>query len=466
MFKEGSRRFALILATLTACLAGPFNAGVSGNAALAAPLPVPSQLLLTVRETAGIARSNEVVRSGVPVPRSLNLLGTSGLAVVDASGARVPAEFEVTARWNAGKSNTSAPIQWLLVTFPAAAGANVSAVYRVVTDGSAGPNPAPAQALTLTRSGDAVTVDTGAAVFRLGANPDRLFDEVVLANGTRLIGGGSLTLQTGGTTYGHTASRRVWIEHQGPLTAIVVVQGAYDAPPVGGGVVSTRRRYVFTAGSPTAIVRHVANWEGNLADPGDIVTAAGTPNGFLVERLRDDLALELGGTPTVTAVGGFGAAAVTGAVDTSQSAWVRQQLRASRTAPQSFDVTVGGATAGGVKADGGVLAASGPRGAVAIALNHMHRYEPQALRLLPGGHLAVDVADDKAWLANHQGLFATLAVTALPTAPARSDLDRLVWAPLNRPLHAWAAPEWFAASQAVDDFPVGTLRSEEHTSEL
>ena len=43
----------------------------------------------------------------------------------------------------------------------------------------------------------------------------------------------------------------------------------------------------------------------------------------------------------------------------------------------------------------------------------MHRYEPQALRLLPGGNLAIDVADDKPWLANHQGLFATLAVTAL-----------------------------------------------------
>ncbi len=447
-FPEGSRRLVFVLATLIACFTAP---------ALAAPVAIPPQLLLTVSDTAGIARSNEVVRSGVPVPRSLNLLGTSGLAVVDASGTKVPAELEVTGRWNAGKNNASAPIQWLLVTFPASVGANASAVYRVVTDGSAGPNPAPVRPLTLTQSGNAVTVDTGAATFRLGLNPDRLFDEVVLANGTRLIGGGSLTLRTRGTDYGHPATRRVWVEHQGPLTAIVVVQGAYDAPPSGGGVVSTRRRYVFTAGSPTAIVRHVANWEGNLADAGSTITAAGTPNGFPVERLRDDLAVELGGTPTVTAVGGFGSPAVTGAVDPSQSAWVRQQLRASRTAPLRFDVAVGGATATGAKADGGVLAASGPRGTVAIALNHMHRYEPQALRLLAGGHLAIDVADDKAWLANHQGLFATLAVTALPTAPARSDLDRLVWAPLNRPLHAWSAPEWFAASQAVDEFPVGTL---------
>ena len=71
-----------------------------------------------------------------------------------------------------------------------------------------------------------MTVDTGAAIFRLGADSRPLFDEVVLDNGTRLIGGGNaLSLQTSGATYGHSTTRQVWIEHQGPLTAIVVVQG-------------------------------------------------------------------------------------------------------------------------------------------------------------------------------------------------------------------------------------------------
>ena len=72
-----------------------------------------------MRETAGVARSNEVVRAGVPIPRSLNLLATGGLAVANAPGASVPAELTVTARWNAGKTAAAAPIQWLLVSFPA-----------------------------------------------------------------------------------------------------------------------------------------------------------------------------------------------------------------------------------------------------------------------------------------------------------------------------------------------------------
>ena len=452
MFVEGSRRsFLLVLAILIACFAGPFDAGAS-----AATVAVPSRLTLNVRETTGVARSGEVVRSGVPLARSLNVLSTSRLAIVDAAGMPVPAEFEVTARWNAGKSDATAPVQWLLVTFPVTVGASQTAAYRLITDGSAA-NPAPATQIHLTQSGNAVTVDTGAATFRLGANPGALFDEVALADGTRLITGSALSVQTGGSSYGHSTTRRVWIEHQGPLTAIVVVQGAYDVPAIGGGQVSTRRRYVFTAGSPTAIVRHVANWEGNLACNECLTTAAGTPNGVRIDKLRDDLTIQVGGTPTVTAIGNFSAPTVSRTAGADQSAWVRQQLRSDRTSPQAFDVNVAGTTAAGVKADGGLLAASGPAGTVAIALNHMHRYEPQALRLLAGGHLAIDAVDDKAWLAHHQGLFATLAVTAAAGAPSRDDLNRTTWAPLNRPLRAWPEAQWLASSDALDDFPVGQL---------
>ncbi|HSK77913.1 MAG TPA: fibronectin type III domain-containing protein [Thermoanaerobaculia bacterium] len=404
-----------------------------------------------------MARTGEVVRSGVPLARSLGVKSVAGLAVVDASGQTVPAEFKVTARWNGSKNDASLPIQWLLIGFPATVGANSTATYRLVTDGSAGPNPAPAQPVTLTRNGNAVTVDTGAAIFRLGAGSGALFDEVVLDNGTRLIGGGKLALKSGGSEWGHSTTRKVTIEHQGPLSAVVVVQGTYDMPAVGNGQVSTRRRYVFTAGSPTAVVRHVANWEGNLACNACVTTSTGGVNGVLIERLRNELAVELGGTPAVSAVGNFGAPAVTGSVGAAQGAWVRQQLRPTRKSPLAFDVNVGGATASGSKADGGLLAASGPAGTVAISLNHMHRYEPQALRLLPGGNLAVDLVDEKAWLANRQGLFATFAVTAVAGTPSRPELNRMTWAPLNRPLHAWPQAEWFASSEALDEFPVGAL---------
>ena len=49
------------------------------------------------------------------------------------------------------------------------------------------------------------------------------------------------------------------------------------------------------------------------------------------------------------------------------------------------------------------------------------------------------------------------ALPALPPGPARADLDRLVWAPLNRPLRAWPDAAWFARSDAVGEIPAGPL---------
>jgi hypothetical protein len=424
-----------------------------------APTPPPSPLAispieLTVRETAGIARRDEVATSGVPLPKSLGLRDPGRLAVVDAAGKPVPAEFRVLARWNAGLAETSAPVQWLLVSFPAAVPAHGSAVYKLV----AGRNPAPPRPLTVRKEGAQIVVDTGAAVFRLGGRPEALFDEIRVGD-RRLVAGSTMTATTGGKTGSLATFRRVRIEHAGPLTAAVVIDGAYDLPAIGEGGFGAQRRYVFTAGSPTAVVRQSVAWEGNLACKGCLTTKAGQPNGVLLQQVRDTLALDKEAIGVkqgfeVTAVGAFQAPAVTGRAD---RAWVRQALRARREAPLAFAVEVAGRQASGTKADGGMLAAGGPGGTVAIALNHMHRYEPQALRLLEDGRLAVDPADDRFWLAHHQGMFATLAVSAFRGRPSRDDLNRQVWAPLNRPLRAWPAAAQWAASGAVDEIPAGPL---------
>jgi len=63
--------------------------------AVAASAAVPT---LTVRETAGVARESEIVRSGVPLARSLDVRTTGKLAIVDAAGRAVPAEFEILGR--------------------------------------------------------------------------------------------------------------------------------------------------------------------------------------------------------------------------------------------------------------------------------------------------------------------------------------------------------------------------------
>lgn len=123
--------------------------------AAAWPSPPPSTITFTVRETAGVGRTSEVVRSGVPLPRSLAITSTASLAAVDAQSAAVPAEFQVLARWDAGLAS-SAPIQWLLVSFPATVSANASAACCLVTNGSVA-NPAPATPVSVNQVGDQVT---------------------------------------------------------------------------------------------------------------------------------------------------------------------------------------------------------------------------------------------------------------------------------------------------------------------
>jgi hypothetical protein len=469
------------LALALACGAAPPAAQPTAIEPSPPPEPRPAagesaavRIPLTVRETAGVARRGEVLRSGIPLPRSLAVRDPVQLAVIDPAGKPVPAELQVLARWGGGRddnaASTQGPIEWLLVSFPATVGAGKSAVYHLVNGGAAAHPPPPAP-LKLTREGDRFTVDTGAAVFRFGGDAGALFDEVRLASGERLIGGGRMSARLGkdggaAAPVAHDAFRSARIEHQGPLSAVVVVEGAYAMPPVGGGGLGSLRRYVFTAGSPTAIVRQSIAWEGSLSGGcNGCLVAHGAPNGVLLTGLRDELALALGGGAgglRVAAIGGRKGADLAGAVAAGQEAAVRQLLRPDRAARLSCTVQVAGARAACQKADGGLLAASGPRGTVAIALNHMHRYEPQALRLLPDGKLAVDWADDKVWLAHHEGLFATFAVAALPPGERsndgrRAELDRAVWAPLDHPLHAWPETGWFAASQAVPELPVGPL---------
>lgn len=405
---------------------------------------------LAVRETVGVARAGEMVRSGVPFPRSLGLTSVRRLAVVGPDGRAVPADFQVLARWNAGLDEERAPVQWVLVIFPATVGAKKQAVYSLVTDGSVA-NPKPAVPLTLKRQGDRVVVDTGAAVFSLGGE---LFDGIRVKDHD-LVTGSEMTLTAGKKASSHSALRKIRIEHAGPLSAAVVVEGAYDLPPVGKGGIGSLRRYVFTAGSPTAIVRQSVAWEGNLGCNGCVTVSKEDPrpNAVRLEQVRDTLSLSLGEPRSAQVVGSFASPALSG----SGEAWVRQELRPGREAPLRFEAVVGKERIASAKANGGVLAVSGPSGSVAVAFDHLHRYEPRALRLLADGRLALDLADGPTWLAHHQGMFATFAVAALPPDPQRSDLDRQVWAPLNHPLRAWPDAAWFAGSDAAGEIPVGPL---------
>lgn len=420
----------------------------------AAVSPAHVELTLTVSDVTGVARVDEISSSGVPLARELGITDPSRLVVVDDAGRALPTQLDVLARWDAPLADTRAPIQWLWVTFPASAPAQGSRSYRLVVDGSAGPAPAPAVALAVRATPERVRVDTGAATFVLDGR--QLLTEATPAGGPPVLRRSELGVTLGKKTHGVAQVRRLVVERQGPLTTTVLVEGTTQAPPEGNGGVSFRRRYVFRAGSPTVVVRSALAWEGERCSY-DVLACKGRPNAVRVERWREALDVDLGPARDVRVTSAFD--------DTLEGRWakgsaveLRQLQRKARTDTAAYEARVGSAPPRrGTLATGGVLSVGDTRGAVHVALDHLHRMEPQALRVLPDGRVAVDLADDHIWLAARQGTYATLALAVTGPGRSRADLDREVWAPLNHPLRPWPSAAWWASSGAVRPFPVGPL---------
>ncbi|MBK9654057.1 MAG: hypothetical protein IPO66_00785 [Rhodanobacteraceae bacterium] len=110
-----------------------------------------------------------------------------------------------------------------------------------------------------------------------------------------------------------------------------------------------------------------------------------------------------------------------------------------------------------MRADAGALLLSGNQGRVGIALAQMADFEPQALRLLADGSIAADLADDGVWLGARQGTYAVYRLGAWPLTTAVDQALGELRRGLDQPLWVLAAPDWIAASQATEEFPVGTL---------
>ncbi len=404
------------------------------------PPRIPSSFIMTVRETAGVQRSGEILRSGVPLPKSVAIRNTANLGVVDSSGNAVPAEFIPLARWN-GSLTSNEPIKWLMVSFPASVSASGLSTYRLVTNGSAR-NPASETQVRLTRSGNSVTVNTGAGEFVINGDNSTLFEEIRSAAGVPVARGGQLSATVGGVAGIYARARRVTIEHSDSLSAVVVVEGEYTHPQRNGGGMGTLRRYVFTAGSPTVQVRQTLAWEGDAGY-----------NGYVrVSQLRDTLVPV--NAPTEIFVRGERSRS---AFSTSGEVSLVQSRRNTNTEARRYTLTTAAQTQTGTAADGAYIAAKNSVGTIAITLPSMHLYEPQALRVLSNGTIALDLVNEEVPLGNRQGLFANFSVSVLPTAATASDVERLAWGTSVAPLHAWPSPEWFASSEAVPEMPYGQL---------
>ena len=423
------------------------------------PPPVPANLLLDVSNNTSFARNDELVRGGVPIPRSQNLLNTSNLAVLDENANPVPASFRVLARWHAGRDDPSAPIQWLLVRFRSTHSAGQFRRYRLSFSGVA--NPAPATALSLVNNASGLSINTGVARFVFGGSPANAFDRIESPVGTVLVNAAAVSsIIDSSPARGFSTIRRIVVEQLDPISAVVIVEGEFAHPSVAGAAISGGRRMEFAAGSAAVSVREWIDWEGSRCGT-ESLDCQGQINALALQSWR------LNVTPATSGARQFGLQATLAqamqsvAVGAGGSASLRQRRREQRTDAQRFELDLPAqAQQSGTRADAGIALLSSDSGRVGLALRAMPDYEPQALRLLTDGSLAIDMADDGVWLGNHQGAFAEYRIGAFSPATSTESASAQLWSTLNAPLLALPSTQWIAASQATDEFPVGTLPAE------
>jgi hypothetical protein len=201
---------------------------------------------LTINETAGIPRFDEPVTSGVPIPRDLQLTNLSTLCLLDANGTAIPVQFTPLARWGGAPDNYSAPVKWLLLDFQTDIPAEGMVCYYLRNTAD---TPPAYPALNITDGVDAITVDTGTAIFSLNKT-----DGCLSAPGLVSPIYGRLH-EPGGGNYTTTGPVTVSIALNGTMRASLKVQGAY-CNETGKVLLNYTNRYWFYAGQSIVHLFH------------------------------------------------------------------------------------------------------------------------------------------------------------------------------------------------------------------
>jgi len=150
------------------------------SAAIARPVTAATRVTLTLTERRGIARTDEPVTCGVPIPKG-QLPDVKHVRLLQ-GGREVPAQFRAVGLWRPGSS-----VRWLLVDCRATLNGGARQPFVLEYGPDVTPSARPAAALQVEQTPTAYVVSTGAARFRLNRERFTLFDEVRLADGTVLV---------------------------------------------------------------------------------------------------------------------------------------------------------------------------------------------------------------------------------------------------------------------------------------
>ena len=183
-----------------------------------------TEVKLTVAETAGVARTVEPVRTGVPFAKGA-VEDLAVLRLFDAKGVSLPLDAHLLSPWPDGSVRTA------LITFLADVPANGTAAFTLKDSGPKPKIPPTAPLwLRVRDQADAVTLSGPAIELTVSKKRSSLIESLRLFGGKPLIepgGPGAILITEDGkeVTLADTAPTSVELEYAGKLAATVVVKG-------------------------------------------------------------------------------------------------------------------------------------------------------------------------------------------------------------------------------------------------
>jgi hypothetical protein len=233
---------------------------------------------LSVFERAGLARTDEPVLMGVPLPESL-YSDISIFALKDESGNVIPCEFRAANKWFRDKQS----IRWLHIDFQTSLAANQNKTVYLCDEPAS--HAVSGSKLSVTDLGTKIQVTTGPLRFTVKKQNFNLFDEAWIdesGGGTfddahKIIAShnkGFSLLTTGGERYyaSNDNSMALTVERQGPMAVVLRAEGYLKNSSGSALFWFDCRIYAY---NNSKIVRVVYSWENRNNDVSAFVSMYG-----------------------------------------------------------------------------------------------------------------------------------------------------------------------------------------------
>jgi len=447
----------------------------------------PSSFAITLAEQSGVARSGECAVFGVPVPRDWQVTDARQFGLTDSGGTALPAQFEILARWAGCSTNASAYAKWVLVSYLASVAADGAGTVYLNHSGA---SPAPGTSITISAAeAGRITIDTGAAQFRLNTDAFNLFEQVTVSGQTMLdtLGAtaaiayqdmGGVSIVAGGSPDLVARATTAVIERSGPLYAVIKIEGSimHGAVPV----LDYTTRLHFYAGSAEARVDFTVE-NNHPVEPdgmGQPVNARskGAVNSVYIGSLRLNLRLRDNGaalhalTEQSVAVDNPAATLSLYQGSSGSSNWnvytgtPGYEGEEASSAPRvqamctnrGFIVSYAGSTVSGNHSEGWMTAYrdGGPR-VTAIMRDFWQNY-PKAIEAGPDGSLSINLYPDGAHFQHNfrvgeEKTDSILFNFGVGSATAAACTQKA--SAFNRPLFGVAEPAWYTNATVLGEVP-------------